>query len=92
MCDDTYTSQNDNLQLKLTKVRKETIMEMNQTLKEKTIKFDKERQQLMEKNKELLSKIDQVTGQLEEVQSQCKKQEEELQEFKQNKDLLTQVE
>ena len=67
-------------------------MEMNQTLKEKTIKFDKERQQLMEKNKELLSKIDQVTGQLEEVQSQCKKQEEELQEFKQNKDLLTQVE
>lgn len=64
---------------------------MNRTLKEKTTKFEKERQQLMERNKELLSKIDQVTGQLEEAQSQCKKQDEELQEFKQNKDLLTQV-
>ena len=64
---------------------------MNDGIKEKIQKFDKEKQQLAEKNKQLLEQVDQLTGQLEEATKRQKQQEEELKDMRQSKDLLTQV-
>lgn len=64
---------------------------MTESMKEKSEKFDRERQQLQEKNKELMRSVDQLTNQLEETAGNTRRQEQELQDLRQNKELLSQV-
>lgn len=66
-------------------------MEMNQGLKEKSEKFEKEKQLLQEKNKELSDQNEALIAQLEESKATQQRQEEELKEGKHNKELLSQV-
>lgn len=66
-------------------------MEMNQGLKEKSEKFEKEKQSLQDKNKELSDKNETLTAQLEESKAIQQRQEEELKDGKHNKELLSQV-
>ena len=66
-------------------------MEMNQGLKEKSEKFEKEKQSLQDKNKELSDQNEALTAQLEESKATLQRQEEELKEGKHNKELLSQV-
>ena len=67
------------------------MAEMTESMKEKADKFDRERQHLQEKNKELMRSVDQLTSQLEETAGNTRRQEEELQDLRQNKELLSQV-
>ena len=67
------------------------MAEMTESMKEKTEKFDRERQQMQEKNKELMRSVDQLTSQLEETAGNTRRQEQELQDLRQNKELLSQV-
>ena len=67
------------------------MMEMNQNLEDKRFKFDRERQQLQEKNKEMMRQVEQLNSQLEETTGMSRKQEEELHDLRQNRELLSQV-
>ena len=66
-------------------------MEINQNMEEKRFKFDRERQQLQEKNKEMMRRVEQLNSQLEETAGKSRKQEEELDDLRQNRELLSQV-
>ena len=54
--------QNNELQLKLTRNRNRSMMELDQGLQEKSEKFEKEKSALKEKNKELRVELDKVHG------------------------------
>jgi serine/threonine-protein kinase MRCK len=56
--------QNNDLQLKLTRSRNRSMMELDQGLQEKSEKFEKEKLALKEKNKELRLELDKVQGML----------------------------
>lgn len=75
----------------MAKVRNRTMAEMNQGMKDKTDKFEKEKLQLSDKNRELASQVETLTGQLEEMKKVQQQQEDELKEVKNNKELLSQV-
>ena len=60
-------------------------------MKEKNSKLERERLQLQDKVKELGRTVDQLNTQLEESSGKTKQQEQELQDLRQNRDLLSQV-
>jgi serine/threonine-protein kinase MRCK len=80
------------LEMKITKTKTRITEELKQEMKELTKKHYTEKQQLTEKSKELSEQLEILTSQLEETKSLHKKQEDELKETKQSKELLSQWE
>lgn len=64
---------------------------MNQGIKDKTDKREKEKLHLSDKNRVLISQIESLTNELEESKKVQLQQEDELREVKNNKELLSQV-
>ena len=64
---------------------------MNQGMKEKADKFEKEKVQLSEEKRELISHVEALNAQLEESKKIQQQQEEGLKEMKNHKELLSQV-
>ena len=85
-------AQNDELQVKLSRFRNRSVLELNQGLQEKTEKFEKEKTTLMEQNKQLRAELDKINTEKEQLMTSRQDQETELRELRQNKDLLTQWE
>ena len=64
---------------------------MNQGMKEKADKFEKEKVLLSEEKRELVSQVEALNAQLEESKKIQQQQEEGLKEMKNHKELLSQV-
>lgn len=84
--------QYDELQLRLSRNRNQSVLEINQGLQEATEKFEKEKLTLMEQNKKLRAELDKINSEKEALVSSQQDQEAELRELRQNKELLTQWE
>ena len=84
--------QYDDLQLRLSRNRNQSVLEINQGLQEATEKFEKEKLTLMEQNKRLRAELDKINSEKEVLVSSRQDQEAELRELRQNKELLTQWE
>ena len=52
--------ENNELQLKLTRARNKSVLDLDQGLREKSEKFEKEKQTLLEQNKQLKIELDKV--------------------------------
>ena len=114
----SFHPQNNELQLKLTRAKNRSMLEIDQGVKERSERFQREKNSLMEKNRELCAELDkvlafecgiwgtgdgslsnhctrthtQMTQDYEQVVSKRQEQEVELQELRQNKELLGQWE
>ena len=84
--------QNDDLQIRISRSRNRSVLELNQGLQEATKKFEKEKLTLMEQNKQLRAELDRMNSEKEQLLSSRQDQESELRELRQNKELLTQWE
>ncbi len=67
-------------------------MEVDKGIQEKTEKFEREKQQLLEQNKQLRLELEQVKSDRDRMESLHKEQDSELAELRQNKELLSQWE
>ena len=67
-------------------------MEVDKGIQEKTEKFEREKHQFLEQNKQLKVELEQVKGERDLLHSSRKEQESELVELRQNKELLSQWE
>ncbi len=83
---------NDELQAKLSRFRNRSVMEVDKGIQEKTEKFEREKQQLLEQNKQLRLELEQVKSDRDRMESLHKEQDSELAELRQNKELLSQWE
>ena len=79
------------MQVRLAKVRNRTISELNEGMKEKVDKYEKEKIQLSEEKRELSAQVESLTTKLEESKKIQQQQEEELKDVKNHKELLSQV-
>lgn len=84
--------ENDDIQLRLSRSRNRSVLEINQGLQEATETFEREKLTLMEQNKQLRAEVDRVNSEKEALASSRQDQEAELRELRQNKELLTQWE
>ncbi|XP_011409067.1 PREDICTED: serine/threonine-protein kinase MRCK alpha-like, partial [Amphimedon queenslandica] len=83
---------NNDLQVRLTKVRNRTISELNEGMKEKVDKYEKDKIQLSEEKRELSLQVESLTTKLEESKKIQQQQEEDLKDVKNQKELLSQWE
>jgi len=67
-------------------------MEVDKGIQEKTEKFEREKYQLLEQNKQMKVELEQVKVERDLLHSSRKEQESELVELRQNKELLSQWE
>ena len=88
----TLSLQNDELQVKLSRSRDTSVLEVDKGIQEKTERFQKEKQTLLEQNKQLRMQLEKMNAEKEQVSSSQQDQEAELNELRQNKELLTQWE
>ena len=79
------------MQVRLTKVRNRTISELNEGMKEKVDKYEKDKIQLSEEKRELSLQVESLTTKLEESKKIQQQQEEDLKDIKNQKELLSQV-
>ena len=56
----THTPQNKELQSKLQQLRRSTELDLEESLRDHTLRFDREKQQLKQDNKDLQTQIDKV--------------------------------
>uniref|UniRef100_A0A1X7VNS0 non-specific serine/threonine protein kinase n=1 Tax=Amphimedon queenslandica TaxID=400682 RepID=A0A1X7VNS0_AMPQE len=85
-------NENNDLQVRLTKVRNRTISELNEGMKEKVDKYEKDKIQLSEEKRELSLQVESLTTKLEESKKIQQQQEEDLKDIKNQKELLSQWE
>eukprot|EP00731_Ephydatia_muelleri_P030003 Em0021g526a len=84
--------ENNELQLKLTRVRNQVLQELDKDLKERTERFEKEKQSLMDQTKELRQELEKSVQAQSLLLASKRDQETELRELRQNKELLGQWE
>ena len=85
-------SQNNDLQLKLTRSRNNSMLELDKGLQERSEKFEREKGQLIEHTKQLRLKLDKAEADNALMRSSSQEQENELKELRENKLLLNQWE
>ena len=68
------------------------MLELDKGLQERSEKFEKEKQQLMEQNKHLRQQLDKAEAENATIQSNRQEQENELKDLRENKQLLNQWE
>ena len=78
--------------MKLSRCRNISVLEVDKSIQEKTERFEKEKQTLLEQNKQLRAELEQLNADREQERISQQDQESELQELRQNKELLTQWE
>ena len=87
--------QNNDLQLKLTRSRNKSMLELDKGLQERSEKFErfeKEKLQLIEHNKQLRQQLDKAENENAIMHTNRQEQENELKELRENKQLLNQWE
>ena len=84
--------QNNDLQLKLTRSRNHSVLELDKGIQERSEKFEKEKLQLIEHNKHLRQQLDKSEAENALIRSNKQEQENELKELRENKQLLNQWE
>ena len=78
--------------MKLTRSRNSSVLELDKGLQERSEKFKKEKQQLIEQNKDLRLQLDKAEAENATMRSNRQEQENELKELRENKQLLNQWE
>lgn len=78
--------------MKLSRSRNISVLEVDKGIQEKTERFEKEKQALLDQNKQLRAELEQVSADREQDHVSQQDQEAELHELRQNKELLTQWE
>lgn len=86
------TTQNNDLHLKLTRSRNSSVLELDKGLQERSEKFEREKDQLIEQTKQLRLKLDKAEAENMSMRSSRQEQENELKELRENKQLLNQWE
>ncbi|XP_064397756.1 serine/threonine-protein kinase MRCK alpha-like isoform X2 [Halichondria panicea] len=84
--------ENNELQLKLTRSRNKSVLELDQGLRERSERFDREKQMLLDQNKQLKVELDKVSSANRDMLSNKAEVDVELKELRQNRELLTQWE
>ena len=85
-------TQNNDLQLKLTRSRNNSMLELDKGLQERSEKFEREKHHLIEHNKQLHQQVDKAEAEKVMMRSNMQELENELKELRENKQLLDQWE